>query len=264
MLACSSPTSDDGGDDETTTSGTSDELAPFVLRCDPSADDPCAQFGSVPCCSDDPAALQLDGDLTAQVTPRYLGGGGGGTGTAIFSAGNNPLSRSGYCLAESTPSALALADLNAEGCRVPCNPTWSSADIASICGPSALCCQNVELEPADCVLDPTLGDNGCFRPVTGLDISGLGGLELTNWASTSHVTHQDPSGINCQVLAMGLEGFGLEPMEVLLECYLRLTVANQRGSCFSSAELASCPFAGPDYVDACEQANVDNGLLGCD
>lgn len=263
MLACGSDGSHDTGPTTVSTSGTSDDLAPFVLRCDPAADDPCAPFGSVSCCSDDPAALDLtESGLDAFVTPSYQGR--GGEGTPIFSGGNNPLSRSGYCLAEETPPIVRLADINAQGCRAACNPTWSSNDIAAVCGPTALCCQTIEIEPADCVLDTTLGDLGCFRPVTGSDISGLGGLDATTWASTSHATHQDPSGLGCELFASGLPpGLGLSANEVLTECYRRLTVANQRGSCFDALELDSCPFAAPDHIDACEQQNLDNGLTGC-
>jgi hypothetical protein len=263
MLACSSPNSDDDDASAGETSGPSDELAPFVLRCDPSVGTPCATFGNVPCCSDDPAALDLAA-LADFVTPLYQDG--GGSGTPIFSAANNSFSRSGYCLAEQTPVGVALEEVAAQGCRIPCNPTWSSSDIALICGPAARCCQTVELEPADCVLDPGLGDGGCFRPVTGDDIQGIGTTNLTNWASTSHVTHQDPSGLNCEVFVGGLNlaDLMLTSNEVLLECYKRLTVANQRGSCFDATELDSCPFAAPDYVDACEQANADAGLTGCD
>jgi hypothetical protein len=264
MLACSSDNdADDDGGSSGETSGASDDFAPFVLRCDPSADDPCAMFGSVPCCSDDPTALDF-GALDAFVTPLYQGG--GGVGTPIFSGGNNPLSRSGYCLAEQTPAGVGLDEINAQGCRVPCNPTWSSDDVALVCGPLARCCQTVELDPADCVLDPTLGNNGCFRAVTGMDIQGIGTTGLTNWASTAHVTHQDPSGLNCElfVSSLPLADLGLTASEVLIECYRRLTVANQRGSCFADAELDSCPLAAADYIDACEQMNVDNGLTGCD
>jgi hypothetical protein len=268
VLGCSS----DAGDDADTgpvsasgdTSGGSDDFAPFVLRCDPNADNPCAQYGNVACCSDDPAAMMLfDGAaLEEDALPSYEGGSNSG-GTPIFSAGNNPLSRSGYCLAQGSPPQVSLVDLNAEGCRTPCNPTWSSEDIATICGPSAQCCQTVELAPQDCVLDPNLGGAGCFRPVTGHDITGLGGIDATNWSSTSHVTHQDPSGLNCEVFASGLP-LDYDINQVLVECYRRLTVADQRGSCFQTTELAECPFADPDYVDACEQMNIDMGLPGCD
>jgi hypothetical protein len=261
MPACSSDAGDDG--DTGLTSGASDELAPFVLRCDPAADDPCATFGSVSCCSDDPAALLLvEGELGDDVLPNYLGG--DGSGTPLFSGGNNPLSRSGYCLVEENPPSVSLADVNAQGCRVPCNPTWSPDDIAAMCGPSAQCCQVVELEPADCVLDPELGDGGCFRPVTGNDITGLGSLDASDWSSTDHATHQDPGGLSCQTFAQGISGaVPIDPNEVLIECFQRLTVANQRGSCFQTTELASCPFAGPGYVDACEQMNNDQSLTGC-
>jgi hypothetical protein len=269
MLACATDdphdTVDaaDTGTSGVSTSGDSDDFAPFVLRCDPAADDPCATFGSVSCCSDDPAALDLtESGLADYVTPIYLGR--GGEGTPLFSGSNNQLSRSGYCLAEETPSSVRLADTNAQGCRAACNPAWSSDDIAAVCGPATLCCQTIEIEPADCVLDPTLGDLGCFRPVTGSDISGLGGLDATTWASTSHATHQDPSGLNCELYANDVAGLaGLSVSDVLTECFRRLTVANQRGSCFDALELDSCPFAAPNYIDACEQRNIDNGLTGC-
>jgi hypothetical protein len=261
MLACGSDDSSDTGPTSVSTSGTSDELAPFVLRCDPSVDDPCATFGSVSCCSDDPAALDLtESGLEAFVTPSYQGR--GGEGTPLFSGGNNPLSRFGYCLAEETPPTVRLDDINAQGCRAACNPTWSTNDIDAVCGPAALCCQTIELEPEDCVLDLELGGAGCYRPVTGSDIAGVGSTDLTNWASIAHATHQDPSGLNCEVFVSGLPlaDLGLSGQEVLIECYRRLTVANQRGSCFDATELAGCPFAGADYVDACEQLNIDNGF----
>jgi hypothetical protein len=270
LLACSSDAGEDADTGLTTTtssdstSGSSDELAPFVVRCDPHADDPCAQFGNVACCSDDPAALLLvDGALGDAALPSYLGG--AGDGTPIFSGDNNSLSRSGYCLVEETPPALALADVDAQGCRTPCNPTWSATDIATICGPAAQCCQVVEVEPEDCVFDPNLGDSGCFRPATGRDVTGLGGIDATNWGSMAHVTHQDPSGLNCEmfVSALPLADLGLSVPDVLVECYRRLTVANQRGSCFATTELASCPFAGPSYRDACEQMNDDEFRTGC-
>jgi hypothetical protein len=56
---------------------------------------------------------------------------------------------------------------------------------------------------------------------------------------------------------------GLPSNAVLIECYRRLTVANQRGSCFDALELDSCPFDASDDIDACEQQNLDNGRTGC-
>jgi hypothetical protein len=276
LVACSSDPDADGtsgltlgptgstSDSTDSASTGSDDFAPFVVRCDPSAEDACATFGDVACCSDDPTAILLSPEnLDDAVTPLYQGR--GGEGTPVFSGGNNPLSRWGYCLVEETAPTLALFDVNAEGCRAPCNPTWSANDITAVCGASALCCQTVELEPEDCVLDPNLGDAGCFRPVNGTDIMGLGTTNLTNWASTSHATHQDPSGLNCGTFANGLPpDLGIDPNDVLTACFRRLTVADQRGSCFALSELASCPYAAPNYVDACEQQNADNQLTGCD
>ncbi len=131
-----------------------------------------------------------------------------------------------------------------------------------------MCCQTVELEPEDCVLDPTLGDAGCWRSVNGRDIEGLGGsvgLDATTWASDSHATHQDPNGTNCQTFVGGippavLDAMGLTSTEVLIACFLRLGVANSRGLW---TQAASCPLAAPDYIDACEQRNLDEGRIGC-
>ncbi len=233
-----------------------------MLRCDPLAADPCADVGSVMCCSDDPIAIDLS-DLGSWVLPQY--GDGLSVGTPLFSAANNTLSRSGYCLSEETPESVALAEVAAQGCRIPCNPTWSDDDVAAICGPGALCCQTVELQDIDCVYDASLGDGGCFRPVNGADIVGLGGTELTNWAGTSHATHQDPTGISCGNWVDSLPtDLGLDPNDLLVECFRRLTVADQRGSCFAASEIGSCPYAAADYIDACEQQNIDNGYTGCD
>ncbi|MCA9684916.1 MAG: hypothetical protein KC457_22225, partial [Myxococcales bacterium] len=188
-------------------------------------------------------------------------------GTPLFSGGNNPLSRLGSCVAEDwLPPSNALADINAKGCPVPCNPTWGSSDVQDVCGSSAACCQVRPLETKDCVFDPALGDGGCWRPVTGDDIVGLGGLDATDWASTAHATHQDPSGISCQLFAQGvpadvLDKNGLTTQDVLLACYHRLSVANQHGYCVFGVNV--CPMAAPSFIDACEQINLDESRSGC-
>ena len=111
-----------------------------------------------------------------------------------------------------------------------------------------------------------LGDGGCWRPVTGDDIVGLGGLDATDWASTAHATHQDPSGISCQLFAQGvpadvLDKNGLTTQDVLLACYHRLSVANQHGYCVFGVNV--CPMAAPSFIDACEQINLDESRSGC-
>jgi hypothetical protein len=55
----------------------------------------------------------------------------------------------------------------------------------------------------------------------------------------------------------------ISEQELLLACYRRLTVADQRGWCSNSIGLDACPYAGPTYVDACEQRNLDEGRDGC-
>ncbi|WP_146158577.1 hypothetical protein [Enhygromyxa salina] len=220
------------------------------------------------CCSDDPAALLLS-NLGATVTPDYQGR--GGDGTPLFSGGNNPLSKSGMCVkVGSVPPALALADINAQGCPVPCNPNWGSGDLADVCGAGTICCQTTELEPEDCVLDLDMGDNGCYRPVTGTDIMGTGSsTNLTNWGGTKHKTHQDPSGTNCEVFVQGLppsvlSSNNISSADVLRACYHRLTVADQRGFCLGGGPGVFCPLAQPNYRDACEQLNDQAFLQGCD
>lgn len=235
---------------------------PIGLLCDPSSPDVCEAAGGL-CCSDDPAALSLI-DPAAQVLPKYQGR--AGEGTPIFSGANNPLSRRGLCVAEgSVPPADALADINAQGCPVPCNPRWSAVDIATICGPARVCCQIVELQFEDCVIDLALGNSGCWRPVIGDDIAGLGGLDATSWSSSAHATHQDPSGTSCQTFVAGippsvLDSSGVTAQELLIACFRRLGVADIRGHC-SAAN--ACPFADPGYIDACEQRNLDEGRSGC-
>jgi hypothetical protein len=243
-----------------------------AFRCSPfSGAEACPTEGNkvYQCCSDDPAAIKLtEADIGDFVTPNYQGR--GGEGTALFSAGNNPLSKSGMCIEiGSVAPAFALVEPNAQGCPVPCNPTWSAADIADVCGAGTFCCQTTELEPKDCVFDDSLGDNGCFRPVTGSDIGTVGTTNLSSWAGDEHATHQDPSGLNCEVFVAGLLPTGvlsnnnLEADQVLEECYRRLTVANQRGFCIGGPGVAGCPLAQPTYIDACEQQNAASFLTGC-
>lgn len=241
-----------------------------AFRCDPAAGSGnCPSAGNTYlCCSDDPAALRLS-TIGQLVTPSYQGR--GGQGTPLFSGSNNPLSRSGMCVqAGSVPITSALADANAQGCPIPCNPTWSGTNITDVCGPNTICCQTTELEFEDCVLDSSVGANGCYRPATGYDIGGIPGstANLTNWSGTAHKTHQDPSGTNCKVFVEGISDSvlttaGLTAAEILNACFQRLTVANQRGFCLGGANAQVCPLASPFYRDACEQRNDLEGRTGC-
>jgi hypothetical protein len=240
-----------------------------AFRCSPSGGEPnCPTQGDAEytCCSDDPAAIDLDAP-NDPVLPAFQGR--TGEGTPIFAGNNNPLSLSGMCVKQgSVPVQGALAEPNAQGCPVPCNPTWSSGQISSVCGSGTICCQTIELEPEDCVLDSNAGDSGCWVPVTGMDIEGLGGLDATDWGGNDHKTHQDPSGLNCTKFVEGivpdvLESKGLTFEDVLRACYRKLTVANQRGFCLGGAGVNQCPLAQPAYRDACEQINDAEGRTGC-
>ena len=230
------------------------------FRCDPSQPDcPSDKYAqgkaNYVCCSDDPAALDFN-DPTATVLPKYVGG--NGTGTPLFSGPANSLSKSGFCIDVSVvPLSAAIADPGpGQGCPLPCNPTWGQADVSSVCGPGTICCQTQELGEDDCALDPALGDNGCYRPVTGGDINELGGLDVSGWNSSAHDTHQDPNGAGCQAFVASVGGSS----QALTECYRRLSVADQRGFCQSgSCEIDS----DPSYLSACARMNLAQGLTNC-
>lgn len=261
-LACKTA---DTGEADTQSEATGGNVAdPFTDRCDPSEPDPCAEFGGEhSCCSDDPAAIDF-GDLSAFVLPQYQGR--DGQGTPFFSGGNNRLSRSGACVdSSSVTPGEALVDMKAQGCPVPCNPTWDNAEITALCGNGARCCMAQEIQPQDCIFDSAIG---CWRPVTGRDITGFGGADATTWAPNEHATHQDPGGTNCTLFAEGIPAtlftdYNITQSDLLLACYHRLTVANQRGWCSNSLGLDTCPYEDPAYVDACEQLNLDQGFDGC-
>jgi hypothetical protein len=225
------------------------------FRCDPSNPScPSDKYGTgtYVCCSDDPAALDSS-DPDAAVLPKYSDG--SGTGTPLFSAANNHLSKSGFCIDTSVvPLSAAITDVGTgQGCPLPCNPTWGKADIATVCGPGTICCQTQELGEDDCALDPSLGDNGCFRPVTGGDIDGFGGLDVSGWNSSAHDTHQDPNGTGC------LAFIGGDNKQALEGCFKRLSVADQRGFCQSG----TCATDDPSYLSACQRMNLAQGLTNC-
>lgn len=235
-----------------------------TFRCDPSSPDCPTKYGTgtYVCCSDDPAALELTGGAATGALPSY----GGGPGIPLFAAANNNLSSSGFCIDTSqVPIDAGIQDVGAgQGCPLPCNPTWSNEDISAVCGNGTSCCATVEIQDIDCGFDPALGDAGCWRPVTGNDIQGLGGIGVSDWSASDHATHQDPAGKGCQAFvtsaASQISAAGVSPSDALEGCFRQLTVANQRGYCQGPME---CPLANPAYRDACEQKNDAEGLTGC-
>ena len=211
------------------------ELENPSFRCNPSkaAADPNTCPEDEVCCSDDPAT-------TGGRLPNYnkMGAVNDTYGVPIFSGDNNSLSASGMCVNTGFPTPLA------NGCPVPCNPTWGGPEIADICGPGVSCCQVQELNAGedptkmvnDCVLDPVTNR---WRAVVGTDI----GTPVTAWGGV-HGTNQDPQGANCAVFAAG--GTGTPNKDILADCYDQLSVANQRGFCY-----AQCPC----IEDKCDQKN---------
>jgi hypothetical protein len=229
------------------------------FRCQPSSSAPesrCSKVADYQCCSDDPLALDL-ANLDVLALPV--------SGTPVFSGDQNDASYSGTCI---KVGAVAPAFALPSGCPIPCNPTWNSTSIAVVCGSGSFCCHTIELEASDCVLDPELGDAGCWRPVRGDDIVGLGGLEATGWSADEHATLQDPGLHGCQAFVAGLSSVelanaGVTVDEVRLACLRRLGVANQRGFCIGGPDFQGCPLAQPSYRDACEQRNDAEALGGC-
>ena len=234
-----------------------------TFRCDPGGDAGCPDKygtgGTYICCSDDPTALD-PADLDAAALPSY----GGGSGVPLFSGAQNDFSRWGFCIDTSqVPADAGIPDAGpGMGCPMPCNPTWSSSDITAVCGTGTSCCATVEIEEKDCILDPGMGDNGCYRPARGDDITGFGGTGATNWSGSAHATHQDPNGKGCQEFAnANAAALGIDAEDARLACIRKLTVADQRGFCQGAMD---CPLANPSYIDACETLNATNGLTGCD
>jgi len=229
-----------------------------AFRCDPSEPDSCP--GAYLCCSTDATALELDVPSTS-VAPDYAGG----VGIPVFSGINNGAGDYGRCVDPASIGGLDTFDEQTGpdviGCPRPCNPTWDEELITSVCGAEAFCCQTGEITEKDCVLDPALGIDGCYRPTTGGDIDGLGGLGSTSWSPSAHDTHQDPNGGACEAFVEDVGG----DMDLLLACFSKLGVANQRGLCTpaggATEASAVCPLASSAYVDACEQLN--EARAGC-
>jgi len=145
------------------------------------------------------------------------------------------------------PAGFGLLAAAAADCPIPCNPTWPSGDVESVCGAGRACCQTFELGDRDCVIEE---GSTMWRPVTGADIGEQTVTPVTNWNAVAHDTHQDPNGTVC------LEYAGGEPATTeFQECIRHLTVADQRGFCMSFQSASQCPGNDPTYVDACEAMN---------
>jgi len=219
----------DPSDPSAPTTGDLDNPSGF---CSPQAQDPALCPADYICCSDDPATTQgrLPNYNTQTLNDKY--------GLPIFSADNNVLSYSGQCVdIGEFPTPLA------NGCPVPCNPTWSETQVADICGVGTSCCPFQTVDPLkDCVIDP---ETSRWRAVRGSDIPAL-----TPWGS-AHTTNQDPQGKSCEFFASG--GGGEVNMDVFVDCYEQLTVADQRGFCYAACDCAEdpCDMKNPDWVPRC-------------
>lgn len=219
-------TGDTGG--ATPTTGELENPSGF---CSPVVAAPAACPQNYQCCSDDPATTlgRVPNYFTGKVDDKY--------GAPIFSGSNNALSYSGQCVDNGgNPSPLA------NGCPVPCNPTWSEALRDEICGVGSACCAFQTVDPVkDCVLDP---DTGRWRSARGSDIP-----KLTIWGDM-HTTNQDPQGKSCELFATSN---GTTDVEALMDCYRQLTVADQRGFCYVGCDCTEdlCDMKNPDWKPRC-------------
>jgi hypothetical protein len=191
------------------------------------------------CCSSDPATA--DGRL-----PAYVGKDIDDASPPLYADAANAAGTWGMCVRTSEiPDETSLRSGAAEGCPIPCNPTWSADQVTEVCGSNgAVCCQAFELGARDCVQDA-----GTWRPVTGADIGNPDVVPTTAWNNASHDTHQDPSGTVC------LAASGGEFDDAFTECIRHLGVADQRGFCMFLSAGEQCGAAAPSYVDACEAKN---------
>jgi hypothetical protein len=202
-----------------------------TLACDPRI----SGAGEHICCSDDPSAV---GGALPDYQNKDIGG-----ATPIFSGVNNALSTWGLCVRTSDiPAGSGLLEMAASNCPIPCDPTWGETDVATVCGANRVCCQTLELQPEDCVLDP---ETQQWRPARGTDV--LDGL--STWAPSEHATHQDANGTGCATFTDGNDG-------AYVDCVAQLRVASQRGFCMALGPGQACPAEDPSYVDACTAINM--------
>lgn len=214
------------------------ELQNPSFRCNPAqavldGDNGCP--GEETCCSDDPATV-------GGKKPNYYKDGvnDDNYGTPLFSDNNNSLSTQGMCVKTGDFQSPLI-----NGCPVPCNPQWPAGTIAEICG-TAQCCQTQELDPnKDCIMV-----DGRWRAVTGQDIID----KRTGWGG-AHSTNQDANAAGCKVFSGGAQAS-------LLDCIGQLSVANQRGFCYSlgcPCVEDVCDMKNPDFVPKCLGAPPTTG-----
>lgn len=196
------------------------------------------------CCSTDPATA--DGALPSYENKPVSGG-----SAPLYADAANDAGTWGVCVRTADiPEGAGLLSPAAFSCPIPCNPTWSDQDVATVCGPSRVCCQTHELREKDCVQE-----DGTWRPVTGADIGDPNVHPATNWNEMSHDTHQDPNGLVCTAFA------GDQQNATFHECIRHLDVANQRGFCMSLEPGQVCPGdrdpppQGAGYRDVCDMMN---------
>lgn len=222
-----------------------------AFRCNPKQGDNCPDEHF--CCSDDPSTAV--GGL-----PAYTGKNIAGGSTPLYADAANRAGTSGMCVRTSDiPMGAGLLDPAATNCPIPCNPRWGAGDVATVCGPSRMCCQTVEMGDKDCVQEV---DTMLWRPVAGADICDPTRGECpvippTNWNNIAHDTHQDPNGTVCGAVSGGTQtaAFG--------ECIKHLTVADQRGFCMAARNAANeplvCPTSAaaiPPYQSVCDRKNL--------
>ncbi len=248
LLACGSEPASHSDTDAQPDTGLEDDAQPAGLygtvgfQCSPrmaaASDGVCAP--SYSCCSSDPST---HGGQRPDFDAQDIS-----AGMPYFAGANNNLGTKGMCVhLESVREELSLTVNEAQGCPIPCNPTWDADDIEATCGEGVECCQTTVIEPDDCIQDDP-EDPLSWRPARGSDI-----LEgRTDWGPARHQTHQDPSGSACQTFAT--EAGDLDDPG-FVACVEALTVANQRGYCGRFAR--GC---GQDEgLDACQQINM--GLI---
>ncbi|RMG93880.1 MAG: hypothetical protein D6705_17560 [Deltaproteobacteria bacterium] len=185
----------------------------LAFRCNPRQTDNCPD--GYFCCSDDAA-------------PQFHGV-------------NNANSISGMCVKEGAVNPVA-GDPELPKCPIPCDPTWSSNQIAAACGQGAMCCQTAEITERDCVQDPNTGQ---WRPVTGADVFA----GLSNWSPAAHDTHQDPGGTVCLAFAGGDQS-----SQAFRDCLEAVGVANRRGFCMAACPPEN-PVVNPNYRSPCDCLN---------
>ena len=122
-----------------------------AFRCDPKQKSPCPEDDthSWVCCSDDASAgggrLPKFGDEPDEDSTKW--------GIPLFAGQHNQLSRSGMCVNVGSGAGQVNGPIEsgqAQGCLLPCNPSWDKDDVEDVCGSDRICCQTAEITENDC------------------------------------------------------------------------------------------------------------------